>query len=61
MLYTYAKTKDLPKSLKQNLLHEMLSLSIMLDSYDEVLFKEYIRYPLERNHYLKDKKALSFN
>jgi len=52
-LYQYAKQRNLPASLVTNLLHEILMLSIKLDTYKEDLFKEYIKRPLERNYNLK--------
>jgi hypothetical protein len=61
MLYLYTKDKKLPKSLKQSLLHEMLTLTIILDKYDENLFKEYIQFPLERNVYLRKEKVINYN
>lgn len=52
-LYNYASTRKLKKSLIQNLLHEILILTIKLDNYREDLFKEYLKFPLEMNNNLK--------
>ena len=51
-LYSYAKTRNLPASLVTNLLHEILSLSLKLESFKVDLFQEYIKRPLERSVYL---------
>jgi hypothetical protein len=51
-LYQYAKQRNLPAALISNLQHEILMLSIKLDHYKEDLFKEYLKRPLERSHYL---------
>jgi len=40
----------MPKSLTANLLHEILILTIKLDAYNEALFKEYLKCPLEFNN-----------
>ena len=60
-LYQYAKSRDLPKSLSLNLLHEILTLTIKLDAYNEELFKEYLKFPLERNDHLKTEAARAKN
>jgi len=61
-LYNYAKTKNLPKSLVQNLQHEILTTSIKLDKYDVELFKLYIQDPLEPiENWLKSKKTQEKN
>jgi hypothetical protein len=52
---------DMGKSLRQNLMHEMLTLTIKLDQYKEDLFKEYLKFPLERSIYLKDEKVRKAN
>ena len=44
---------QLPKSLQQNLLHELLALSVKLDDFKEVLFLKYLQFPLERNESLR--------
>jgi len=46
-LYQYAKSTSMPYSLLVNLMHEILTLTIKLDDFNEELFLEYIRAPLE--------------
>jgi hypothetical protein len=60
-LYKQATSMDMGKSLRQNLMHEMLTLTIKLDQYKEDLFKEYLKFPLERSIYLKDEKVRKAN
>jgi hypothetical protein len=52
---------ELPKSLLQNLVHEMLTLTIKLDGYEEDLFKQYLQFPLERSDHLRDEKVKKAN
>lgn len=47
-------------SLVQNLLHEIMTLTIKLDQLDEELFKKYLRAPLEMNQHL-NKEAMKRN
>ena len=53
MLHAYAKNNNLAKSLVSSFLHEMLILGTKLDEYDENLFTEYLKYPIERNSYFQ--------
>ena len=56
-LYQYAKSRELPKSLLQNLLHEILTLTIKVDDYREDFFNDYLANPLESNGFLKIEKV----
>ena len=47
-LYTYAKSKNMPRSLQSSLLIEVLDLGIKIGTYEEVLFREYLDMPLVR-------------
>ena len=47
-LYSYAKSKNMPKTLQGSLLIEVLDLGIKIGTYDEVLFREYLDMPLAR-------------
>ena len=48
-LYSYAKERNLPKSLVSSLLYEILLLTIKLETYKEELFKEYLELPMEHD------------
>lgn len=60
-LRKFAIENKLSKSLIQNLLQEILELSMKLDSYDETLFKTYLENPLEYNTHLKKEKVIERN
>lgn len=47
-LYSYAKSKQMPKTLQGSLLIEVLDLGIKIGVYDEDLFREYLDMPLAR-------------
>jgi hypothetical protein len=48
-LLEFAEIHKLAESLVQNLLHEIMTLTIKLDQFDEPLFKKYLKAPLEKN------------
>ena len=52
-LLDYAEKHKVADSLVQNLLHEIMTLTIKLDQFDEDLFKKYLKAPLEKNQHLK--------
>jgi len=45
-LYSYAKSKNMPKSLQSSLLIEILDLGIRVNIFDEKLFREYLEMPI---------------
>jgi hypothetical protein len=54
MLHAYAKSNKLSSSLIQSFLHEMLILGMKLDKYDEDIFIEYLKKPIERCYDLNE-------
>ena len=52
-LLEFAEKHKVADSLVQNLQHEILTLTIKLDQFDEELFKKYLKAPLEMNQHLK--------
>jgi len=48
-LLEFAEKHEVADSLVQNLLHEIMTLTIKLDQFNEELFKKYLKAPLEMN------------
>jgi len=49
-LYSFAHSKNMPKSLQSALLIEVLDLGVKQGVYDEKLFREYLQIPLAHQH-----------
>jgi len=52
-LLQFAEGHKVADSLVQNLTHEIMTLTIKLDQFDEETFKKYLKAPLEKNEHLK--------